>query len=104
MLAFVDTTAPVRESKSARLEQRTKPRVKETIERAAASLGVDTSDFVTSAAYQQALQTLEAQQRTALDSHASIAFFAAIDSLSEPTDAMKRLMADYEACVESAIR
>lgn len=105
MLAFRDATIDVREPKSARLEQRTKPRVKEVIEKAAACLGVDTSDFVTSAAYREAIQTLSAQRRTALDERASRTFFAAMEAVSsQPNDAMVALMEDYEVHVENAIR
>ena len=104
MLAFRDTTADVREPKSARLEQRTKPRVKETIERAANTLGVDTSDFVISAAYKEAMSTLEAMRRTVLDREGSTAFFAAVDRISGPNDAMKDLMKGYEEGVHEFIK
>lgn len=104
MLAFRDTTEAVRESKSARLEQRTKPRVKATIEQAAAAVGVDTSDFVTSAAYREALATIERVNRTVLDADASAAFFAALDRVSGPNAAMRELMTEYENTVENAIR
>ncbi len=104
MLAFKDATSDVREPKSARLEQRTKPKVKETIEKAAACLGVDTSDFVTSAAYREAVQTLKSQSRTVLDERASRAFFAALESISSPNTAMLDLMTEYEATTENAIR
>ncbi len=104
MLAFSDATAEVREKKTARLEQRTKPRVKETIERAAAVIGVDASDFVTDAAYRAALATLEACHRTTLDAAASKAFFDAMDRIGGPNDAMRDLMADYEGMVENAIK
>ena len=104
MLAYRDTTADVREPKSARLEQRIKPRVKEIIERAANTLGVDTSDFVTSAAYKEAVSTLEAHSKTILDAESSRTFFAAMDSISTPNKAMSSLMEHYERTVEHPIR
>ena len=104
MLAFLDVTAGVHETKSARLEQRTKPRVKATIERAAAVVGVDTSDFVTNAAYTAALATIEQVNRTVLDANASAAFFEGLDRVDGPNKAMRDLMAEYEASVENAIK
>lgn len=104
MLAFCDATYDVREQKSARLEQRTKPRVKATIERAAAAMGVDTSDFVTSAAYREALVTIERINKTSLSSEATKAFFAALDRVNGPNEAMRSLAARYEASVGNAIK
>jgi uncharacterized protein (DUF1778 family) len=104
MLAFRDTTAEVREPKSARLEQRTKPKVKEVIERAASTLGVDTSDFVISAAYKEAMSTLEAYSRTSLTREATAAFFAAIDNVSGANEHMLELMKDYDSNVGNAIK
>ncbi len=104
MLAFRDTTAHVREPKSARLEQRTKPRVKEAIERAANTLGVDTSDFIISAAYKEAMTTLEAYSRTTLDRESNSAFFSAIDRITGPNAAMKELMNHYERTVINPLK
>ena len=52
MLDHNDATAGVNEPKTARMEQRTKPRVKAQIQLAAALLGVDETTFVTSAGAQ----------------------------------------------------
>lgn len=104
MLAFRDTTADVREPKSARLEQRTKPRVKEIIERAASTLGVDTSDFVISAAYREATTTLEAFSKTKLNNESSKRFLTAMDQITGANEAMTSLMKDYEETVLNPVK
>lgn len=104
MLAFRDTTEEVREPKSARLEQRTKPRVKHIIERAAHTLGVDTSDFVISAAYKEAMSTLDAYTRTALDRESTRIFFAAIEGAAAPNARLVEAMREYELYVGNAIK
>ena len=50
MLSFHDSAATIDEPKTARMEQRTKPRVKAQIQQAAALLGIDETTFVISAA------------------------------------------------------
>lgn len=104
MLAFRDTTVDVREPKSARLEQRTKPRVKEIIERAASTLGVDTSDFVISAAYREAMTTLEAFSKTTLNNESSKRFLIVLDKMTCANEAMKSLMNDYEETVINPVK
>ena len=47
MLNFHDSAAAIEEPKTARMEQRTKPHVKQQIQWAAALLGVDETTFVT---------------------------------------------------------
>jgi len=85
-LAFKDTTVAVDEPKSARLEARTQPSVKDLIHRAAVLNGVDVSSFVVSAAYRAALSTIEAQRVTLLESEADkAAFFKALDNPPKPT-------------------
>ncbi len=54
MRSFKDAKEALAEPKSARMEQRTKPHVKATIEQAAALMGVDATSFVTNAAYERA--------------------------------------------------
>jgi len=85
-MAFQDTTAAVDEPKSARLEARTQPSVKDAIHRAATLSGVDVSSFVVSAAYKAAQATLESHRVTVIDSEADRqAFFDALNSPSKPT-------------------
>ena len=54
MLSHKDPTRHIEESRTARMEQRTKPHVKKTIQRAAALLGVDETAFLTNSAYERA--------------------------------------------------
>jgi len=90
MVAFEDTTAAVDEPKSARLEARTQPSVKDTIHRAAALNGVDVSSFVISAAYNAAQSTIAAHKVTVIESEADRkAFFDALDNPPKP---VKRLV------------
>lgn len=90
MLAFEYTTVAVDEPKSARLEARTQPSVKDTINRAATLNGVDVSSFVVSAAYNAAQSTIEAHKVTVIESEADRkAFFDALDNPPKPT---KRLI------------
>lgn len=103
MLAFRDATEDVHEPRSVRLEQRTKPRVKATIERAAACVGVGTSEFITSAAYREAISTLDAERRTVLDEAASRRFFSALSDVSA-NSTMRDLMKDYEENVGNAVK
>ena len=90
MLAFEDISAALDEPKSARLEARTQPSIKDTINRAATLNGVDVSSFVVNAAYKAAQSTIEAHKVTMIESEADKqAFFDALENPSEPT---KRLV------------
>jgi hypothetical protein len=61
MLGFNDKVAEVEERSSERMNFRTKPRIKQAIQRAAALSGVDDSVFTMNAAYQAATQTIAAR-------------------------------------------
>ena len=94
MMAFEDTTAAVDEPKSARLEARTQPSVKDAIHRAATLSGVDVSSFVVSSAYQAAQTIIESHAVTRIDSDADRkAFFDALDNPPQPT---RRLAEAFE--------
>ncbi len=56
----------INERSSERMNFRTKPRIKKTIQRAAALSGVDDSVFTVNAAYRSALETIAAHERTFL--------------------------------------
>jgi uncharacterized protein (DUF1778 family) len=84
------------EKHSERMEQRVKPLVKQTIEMAAALSGSETSEFVTMAAFQAALDRIQSMRKTALDAEDTRRFFAVIDAASGPNAAMRELMADYQ--------
>ena len=93
-MAFEDTTAAVDEPKSARLEARTQPSVKDAIHRAATLSGVDVSSFVVSAAYKAAQTTLESHGITRIVSAADRqAFF---DALTDPPKPTQRLANAFE--------
>jgi uncharacterized protein (DUF1778 family) len=92
------------ETRSERMEQRVKPSIKRTIEMAAALAGTDTSDFVVLAAYHEAVRRFEDFSLTRLNEEEAKSFFAGLDRCDSPTDAMRHLMADYEAGVVNAIR
>jgi uncharacterized protein (DUF1778 family) len=51
------------ESRSERMEQRVKPTIKQAIEFAAALSGTDTSEFVSMAAFQAAMDKIAAMRR-----------------------------------------
>lgn len=88
MLGFHDTTRVIDERNDARMNFRTKPRIKTAIQKAAALSGVDDSVFTMNAAYQAALATLAAHERTVLHPIDHDSFFAALDSPAEQTDAL----------------
>lgn len=102
MLDHNDTTAGVNEPKTARMEQRTKPRVKAEIQLAAALLGVDETTFVTSAAYDRARAAIADHQRTVLYDRDRKALLAALDAPSEPTPVLLEAMALHRARTRGA--
>lgn len=89
MLGFQDTTRAIDERNEARMNFRTKPRIKSAIQQAAALSGVDDSVFTMNAAYQAALATISAHERTLLEPVDHEAFFSALDTPAEPTDVLR---------------
>ena len=89
MLAFHDKVAEVEERSSERMHFRTKPRIKQTIQRAAALSGVDDSVFTMNAAYQAATATIAVHERTLLHPVDHQAFFAALDTPPAPTEKLR---------------
>ena len=85
MFAFRDTVGQIDEPSTERLNFRAKPRIKEAIQRAAALSGVDDSVFTLNAAYQSALETIEAHERTTLQAVDHKALFEALDNAPQPT-------------------
>ncbi len=103
MAAFANTTAAVDEPKSARLEARTQPSVKDTIHRAATLSGVDVSSFVVNAAYNAAQATIEAHKVTVIDSEADRkAFFDALDNPPKPTKRLAEAFALRKKLIANA--
>jgi uncharacterized protein (DUF1778 family) len=101
MLAFNDDVREVDERSSERMHFRTKPRVKETIQRAAALSGVDDSAFAMNAAYQSALETIAAHERTRLTSVDHLAFFSALENPPKPTDKLRAAFTRHSETVAS---
>lgn len=89
MRAIPDEIDQIDERNDARMNFRTKPRIKRTIQAAAALSGVDDSVFTMTAAYRAALETIEAHERTRLTRADHDAFFAALD---DPADAAPALV------------
>lgn len=101
MHGFHDTTEAIDERNEARMNFRTKPRIKAMIQRAAALSGVDDSTFTMSAAYQAALVTIAAHEHTVLQPVDHAAFFAAIDTPQEPTATLRAAFRRHRAAVVS---
>lgn len=85
------------EKASERMNFRTKPHIKQAIQRAAALQGVDDSVFTMSAAYASALETIAAHERTLLDPADHLAFFAALDTPPEPSAKLQDAFARHAA-------
>lgn len=101
MLAFRDEVSEIDERSSERMHFRTKPRIKETIQRAAALSGVDDSAFAMNAAYQSALDTIAAHERTHLAAVDHLAFFSALETPPEPTGRLRAAFARHSETVAS---
>lgn len=99
MVAFKRETQAIEERRTARMNFRTQPRVKEAIKRAAAISGVDDSVFAMNAAYRAALDTIEAYERTVLTKADHKAFFEALDAPAQPTQALKDAFARHRKTV-----
>ncbi len=89
MLSFNDKTKEIDERSSERMNFRTKPRIKQTIQRAAALAGVDDSVFTMNAAYQSAMETIAAHEHTVLQPEDHTVFFEALDNPPAPTDKLR---------------
>ena len=99
MLSHSDSTRYIEQPRSARMEQRTKPHVKETIQRAAALLGVDETAFVTNSAYERARAAIEDHERTLLAGEDRAVFFAALESPAEPAAALREAVATHRRMI-----
>ena len=84
-----------------RMNFRTKPRIKATIQRAAALAGLDDSAFTMQAAYQAARAVINAHERTELQGIDHAAFFAALDQPAPVTPAMKAAFQRHQRTVVS---
>ncbi len=101
MFSFHDSTRQIDERNEARMNFRTKPRIKSAIQQAAALSGVDDSVFTMNAAYQAALATIAAHESTVLQPVDHAAFFAALDTAPAPTEALKAAFLRHRKTVTS---
>ena len=101
MLGIQDTVSAIDERNTARMNFRTKPRIKETIQKAAALTGVDDSVFTMNAAYQSALKTIEAHEHTLLASLDHEAFFAALDNPPAPSAKLQAAFERFKNTIDS---
>lgn len=101
MTVFDDQVGALDERSTERMNFRTKPHIKQTIQRAAALAGVDDSVFTMMAAYQSARETIEAHQRTVLAPLDHAAFFAAMDAPPAPTEKLRAAFARHRETVAS---
>lgn len=99
MLSHNDATKSIDEPRTARMEQRTKPHVKTTIQRAAALLGVDETAFVTNSAYERARSTIDEHEKTVLAAEDRALFFAAMETPAKPTAAMREAVATHRRLI-----
>ena len=84
-----------------RMNFRTKPRIKATIQRAAALAGLDDSAFTMQAAYKTARDVINAHERTELQGIDHAAFFAALDQPAQATSALKAAFQRYQSRIVS---
>jgi uncharacterized protein (DUF1778 family) len=102
--AFLDIETMVgelrSETRSERPEQRIKPTIKQTIEWAAMLTGTETSEFVTMAAFQAAIERIREMCRIQLTAEQAARFFAAIEEPRAPTQELRDLRARRAFLVE----
>ena len=78
------------EPRSARMDQRTKPSVKASIEAAADLMGIEASAFVVMSAYARAQELLSGRQQTLLSQSDHQTLLAALDDEITPTPALQK--------------
>ncbi|PTD25686.1 DUF1778 domain-containing protein [Sphingomonas fennica] len=101
MLAHHDATSSIDERSTERMSFRTKPRIKDAIQKAAALSGVDDSVFTMNAAYRAAMETISTHEHTTLAVVDHAAFFAALDRPAAPTDKLRAAFARHRETIES---
>ncbi|MFM2280414.1 MAG: hypothetical protein RLZZ444_2645 [Pseudomonadota bacterium] len=101
MRSFDDICAAIDEPNDARMNFRTKARIKATIQRAAALSGVDDTAFTINAAYRSALETIAAHERTFLETSDHEAFFSALDNPPVPSNRLKAGFARHTKTIVS---
>lgn len=101
MLAHHDATNSIDERSTERMSFRTKPRIKDAIQKAAALSGLDDSVFTMNAAYRAAMETISTHERTTLSAVDHEAFFTALDRPPAPTEKLRAAFARHEETIES---
>jgi uncharacterized protein (DUF1778 family) len=94
-------TAVAEERNTERMNFRVKPRIKATIQRAAALSGVDDSVFAMSAAYEAALEIIKRHEQITLMDEDREAFFAALDGKIGHNDKLRAAFKEYDERVIS---
>ena len=97
MHIFKDTTNAIEEQASERMNFRTKPHIKQAIQRAAALIGVDDSVFTMSAAYQSALATIKEHDQKIVQPADHAALFNALDNPPTASDDLRVAFKRHEA-------
>lgn len=102
MIQMHDCTAALPERKTQRKELRLKPTVERTIRRVAASLGMDESTFISSAAYRVAQEVEASQFLTVLPEEQFKAFAAAVDAPAKENEALTELLLQSQSVLVDA--
>ena len=98
---YRDEIGAIDERSTERMSFRTKPRIKRTIQRAAALTGVDDSSFTMNAAYLAAMETIAAHEYTMLQPVDHKAFFAAMDRAPAPAERLRAAFARHKDSIVS---
>lgn len=101
MQAFDDAAGAINERSTVRMNFRTKPHIKQAIQRAAAWCGVDDSAFVMNAAYKAALETIQTHERTIVSRKDYDAILNALDNPTAPSEALRAAFARHDQMIES---
>lgn len=99
MPVIKDRLGSISERSSKRMSFRTRPSIKQAIQRAAAMTGVDASVFIAGAAYKAAAKVVQAHERTVLALVDHAAFFAAMDAPPRPADRLRRAFVRHRETV-----
>lgn len=101
MLHLQDEVGLIKEPSSVRMNFRTKPRIKEAIQHAAALSGMDDSVFTMNAAYRSAMETIAAHERTTLQPVDHQTLFTALDTPPAPTDRLREAFVRHGELIAS---
>ena len=97
MIQLRECTAPQAEAKTARKELKLQPSVLSTIQAAASYVGMDSSTFITTAAYSRAKEIELAQFTASLPQNQFAAFAAAVDREGKANDVLAGSIAKSRA-------